>query len=81
MTLSNDVSNEIGEEWCGRPWTETIADQGETKVLRMVEDARERGVSAYRQVNQRFPSGLELPMDTRLSALVAKPGYSRSDGT
>ena len=74
MTLSNDVSNEIGEEWCGRPWTETIADQGETKVLRMVEDARERGVSAYRQVNQRFPSGLELPMEYTTVRLGGKAG-------
>ncbi len=63
VTLSNDVSHETGEDWRGRRWNETIADQGGNKVLRMVEDARERGVSAYRQVNQRFPSGLELPME------------------
>src|SRR3954469_19087989 len=55
VTLSNEISNEAVEEWRGPPWFETVADMGGSKVLRMVEDARESGVSAYRQVNQRFP--------------------------
>ena len=63
VTLSNDVSDEAVEEWRGRPWFETVADAGGGKVMRMLEDARESGVSAFRQVNQRFPSGLELPME------------------
>ncbi len=74
MTLSNDVSEEIGEDWRGRAWTDTIADSGGGKVLRMVEDARERGVSAFRQVNQRFPSGLELPMEYTTVRLGGKAG-------
>ena len=73
-TLSNEVSDESAEEWRGRPWTETIADSGGSKVQRMVEDARDRGVSAYRQVNQRFPSGLELPMEYTTVRLGGKAG-------
>jgi transcriptional regulator PpsR len=74
VTLSNDVSDEALEEWRGRPWFETVADIGGGKVMRMVEDARESGVSAFRQVNQRFPSGLELPMEYTTVRLGGKAG-------
>jgi transcriptional regulator PpsR len=63
VTLSNDVSDEEVDGWRGRPWVETVADSGGGKILRMMEDARMSGVSAFRQINQRFPSGLELPME------------------
>ena len=74
VTLSNDVSNEPVDEWRGRPWTDTVADIGGGKVMRMVEDARESGVSAFRQVNQRFPSGLELPMEYTTVRLGGRAG-------
>jgi transcriptional regulator PpsR len=74
VTLSNDVSNEAVEEWRGRPWIDTVAEIGGGKVMRMVEDARESGVSAFRQVNQRFPSGLELPMEYTTVRLGGKAG-------
>ncbi len=73
-TLSNDVCNEAVEGWLGRPWLETIADNGGGKVMRMLEDARESGISAFRQVNQRFPSGLELPMEYTTVRLGGKAG-------
>jgi transcriptional regulator PpsR len=63
VTLSNDVAEEEVDGWRGRPWVETVADIGGGKILRMMEDARLSGVSAFRQVNQRFPSGRELPME------------------
>jgi transcriptional regulator PpsR len=62
------------DEWHGRPWFETVTDVGGGKVLRMVEDARETGVSAFRQVNQRFPSGLEVPMEYTTVRLGGKDG-------
>ena len=73
-TLSNDVSAESVEAWRGRPWIETVADVGESKVMRMLDDAREGGVSAFRQINQRFPSGLELPMEYTTVRLGGKLG-------
>ncbi len=74
VTLSNDISGEPVSEWRGRPWSETIADMGGSKVVRMVEDARQSGVSAFRQVNQRFPSGLELPMEYTIVRLGGSEG-------
>jgi transcriptional regulator PpsR len=72
--LSNAVSNEPVRDWLGRPWVETVGDTGSGKILRMVEDARQGGVSAFRQVTQRFPSGLELPMEYTTVRLGGKAG-------
>jgi len=74
VTLSNDLSQEAVEGWRGRPWFETVADVGGGKVRRMLEDARDSGVSAFRQINQRFPSGLEMPMEYTTVRLGGKSG-------
>jgi transcriptional regulator PpsR len=77
ITLSLDLTGVIrgatlagtmpdGEElgaWVGRPWAETVEAIAGVKVARMLEDARNSGVSAFRQVTQRFPSGRELPIE------------------
>lgn len=62
------------DAWRGRPWFETVADVGGRKVMRMLDDARESGVSAFRQINQRFPSGLELPMEYTTVRLGGRAG-------
>ncbi|HQT75639.1 MAG TPA: transcriptional regulator PpsR [Rhodopila sp.] len=63
VTLSNTVSAEAVQTWRGRPWVETFEGSLSGKVQRMLAEARENGVSAFRQLNQRFPSGLEVPME------------------
>jgi transcriptional regulator PpsR len=62
------------EAWRGRPWGETVGDFASGKVTRMVADARDSGVSAYRQVNQRFPSGLEIAMEYTTVRLGGRAG-------
>ncbi|WP_420346293.1 transcriptional regulator PpsR [Pelagibius sp.] len=47
----------------GRAWSETVGDVGGDKIKHMLEDARDRGISAFRQLNQHFPSGLKLPIE------------------
>ena len=74
VALSNEISNEHVDDWRGRPWVDTFGEIGSSKVLRMVEHARESGVSAFRQVTQRFPSGLELPMEYTVVRLGRKAG-------
>ncbi len=63
VTLSAEFPDQDLSDWIGKPWVETVVDPGSAKVRRIVEDARSTGVSAFRQVNQRFPSGLELPIE------------------
>jgi transcriptional regulator PpsR len=44
------------------------------KVKRIVDDARASGISAFRQINQRFPSGLEIPMEFTTVLLGGRAG-------
>lgn len=73
-TLSGTVSSEGVEDWLGKPWRDTVADRGGDKVRRMLEDAKTGGVSAFRQITQRFPSGLELPMEYTTIMLGGRAG-------
>ena len=63
--MSNAFTEEGLDAWIGRSWVETVGDGqiGGDKVRRMVEHARASRVSAFRQVTQRFPSALELPIE------------------
>jgi transcriptional regulator PpsR len=63
VALANTVSAEPVQDWRGRPWIETLTEGVSGKVERMLAEARDHGVSAFRQLNQRFPSGLEVPME------------------
>lgn len=73
-TLSKQMARENLDSWVGRPWDETVADVGGDKVRRMIQDARTSGVSSFRQVNQLFPSGRELPMEYTAVRLGGKSG-------
>lgn len=73
-TLSPSMSGESVDGWLGRPWVEVAGDMGGEKVKRMVDDARVTGISAFRQINQRFPSGLEIPMEFTTVLLGGRAG-------
>ncbi|EJW12802.1 Transcriptional regulator protein PpsR [Rhodovulum sp. PH10] len=74
VTLSDAIFEKGVEAWLGKPWVETVTGLGEDKVRRMVQDALETGVSAFRQVTQRFPSGRELPIEYTTVLLGGRPG-------
>jgi transcriptional regulator PpsR len=73
-TLSPAMSRESVDGWLGRPWVEIAGETGGDKVKRMVDDARVSGISAFRQINQRFPSGLEIPMEFTTVLLGGRAG-------
>jgi len=50
-------------DWIGRAWTDTVEGGGAEKLRRLIDDASTQGVSAFRQVNQRFPGGNEILME------------------
>jgi transcriptional regulator PpsR len=74
VTLSNALANESVDAWIGRPWIDTVGELGSDKVKRMVDDARTSRVSIFRQVTQRFPSGLELLLEYTTVKLGGKSG-------
>jgi transcriptional regulator PpsR len=69
-TLSPAMGGEKLDAWLGKPWGEIGGD----KVRRMVDDARVSGISAFRQINQRFPSGIEVPMEFTTVLLGGRAG-------
>ncbi|WP_270933262.1 transcriptional regulator PpsR [Falsiroseomonas oryzae] len=73
-SVASSIAKEGLEGWVGRHWTETVGDLAGDQVRRMVEDARDRGVSAFLQVTQRFPSGLELPIEYTTVRLGGQAG-------
>jgi transcriptional regulator PpsR len=73
-SVSASIAKEGLEGWVGRPWTETVGDLAGEQVRRLVEDARDRGVSAFLQVTQRFPSGLEVPIEYTTVRLGGQAG-------
>jgi transcriptional regulator PpsR len=73
-TLSPAMNGESVDGWLGRPWVEVAGAMGGDKVKRMVDDARVSGISAFRQINQRFPSGLEIPMEFTTVLLGGRAG-------
>ncbi|MCP9625673.1 transcriptional regulator PpsR [Rhodopseudomonas palustris] len=73
-SLSPALSEESVEAWLGRAWTDIAGEEGGDKVRRMVEDARTSGISAFRQINQRFPSGTEIPIEFTTMLLGDRTG-------
>ncbi len=69
-TLSPAMAGESVEGWLGQSWSEIGGD----KVRSMVDDARSSGISAFRQVNQRFPSGAEIPLEFTTVLLGGRAG-------
>ena len=73
-SVSSSIAKEGLEGWVGRHWTDTIGEPASDQVRRMVEDARDRGLSAFLQVTQRFPSGLEVPIEYTTVRLGGQAG-------
>jgi transcriptional regulator PpsR len=72
-TLSASLSNENVDGWLGKSWSE-IVDRGGDKIQRMMSDTKRSGLSAFRQITQRFPSGLEVPMEFTTVLLGGRAG-------
>ena len=71
--LSASLSNENVDGWLGKPWSE-IVDRAGDKIDRMMSDTKRSGLSAFRQITQRFPSGLEVPMEFTTVLLGGRAG-------
>lgn len=74
VSVSEAITGETVADWLGRPWAETVGAVGVDRVRSMVQDARTAGVSGFHQLTQRFPSGLELPMEYTTVRLGGQAG-------
>jgi transcriptional regulator PpsR len=73
-TFASSLATENAGSWLGRPWIETVESLGNSNVQRMLDDAKATGISAFRQITQRFPSGLEVPMEYTTVSLGGRAG-------
>lgn len=73
VTLAPAISKENIDAWIGRPWSEIVGSAGD-KIQRMMQDTQRTGISAFRQIIQKFPSGLELPMEFTTVLLGGRAG-------
>lgn len=74
VTLSNALVDESAQGWIGRPWLDTMCQVDGEAERQLVEDAISRRVSVFRQLTQRFPSGLELAMEYTTVRLGGRAG-------
>ncbi len=74
VTFASSLATENSGSWLGRPWVETVKSLGNSNIQRMLDDAKTTGISAFRQVTQRFPSGLEIPMEYTTVLLGGRAG-------
>ena len=72
-TLAPSMSSENIDGWLGRPWSDIVGSAGD-KIHRMMHDTKRTGISAFRQITQRFPSGLEIPMEFTTVLLGGRAG-------
>ena len=74
VVLSDRISEDGAQALVGRPWEATVGDVGGAKIRQMLEQALSDGVSAFRQINQQFPSGTELPIEFTTVRLGGQAG-------
>jgi transcriptional regulator PpsR len=74
VNVSEALARENVSAWVGRRWADTVGEVGAAKVRRLVEDARVTRVAGFRQVPQRFPSGLEVLIEYTTVWLGGKAG-------
>lgn len=73
VTLAPAMSRENIDAWVGRPWSDVVGGAAD-KIQRMMQDTQRTGISAFRQITQKFPSGLELPMEFTTVLLGGRAG-------
>lgn len=62
-SFSDVFTGEHAEELVGQAWSDTVKPSDSIHLERMLDDARSFGVSAFRPVMQRLPSGVEVPIE------------------
>ncbi len=61
--VNGEISREDVDAWLGRRWAETVVFNDAERVEANIALANEHGLSAFQQFSQRFPSGIEVPIE------------------
>lgn len=69
------LAGESVDHWAGRAWGETVSPEVVREVARIVDRAQAEGGSSCFQLNQRFPSGREFPIEYTTISLGGNAGF------
>ncbi len=72
---SATLESEDIEDWCGRPWGETMPPELVGRVAQAMSATRESGESLRFRVRQMLPSGRELPVEYTTVSLGKNGGF------
>jgi len=75
VTPSDTLGSESLDDWRGRPWSETMPPELVDRVAQAIEASRTSGDSQCFRVQQRLPSGRELPVEYTTVSLGRKAGF------
>ena len=72
---SDALENEALDRWRGRSWRETVPPETGERLAAAMETSRNSGESLCFQVQQRLPSGRELPVEYTTVSLGKNAGF------
>src|SRR3954452_18770749 len=72
---SEALGSDSLDDWRGLPWRETVPPEVVERVAQVIEASRSSGESQCFRVQQRLPSGRELPVEYTTVSLGKKAGF------
>jgi transcriptional regulator PpsR len=63
VVVANDMADEPVDDWLGMHWWQTVGEVDSQRVTQFLRRAMDQGTSPFFQVTQRFPSGLDVPVE------------------
>ena len=71
-TLAGVFAEEAATGWIGLPWATTVAERDGFLLRRILGEVQACGLSPFRQLVQRLPSGREVPVEYTALRLVGR---------
>lgn len=60
--LGKAFARERADEWLGRSWADTVTSDTRSKIRSLLDEVKKVEISRFRQVNQVFADGIEIPV-------------------
>ena len=60
--LGKAFARERADEWLGRSWVDTVTSDTRSKIRSLLDEVKDVEISRFRQVNQVFADGIEIPV-------------------